>query len=90
MEKHLKYVTIMLLGMMLSKANFAQQLVLSGKITYERKENMHKQFEENDNSWSEQMRNNTPKYRIDQFQLVFNSKKSLYKISVENLVTLSF
>ena len=86
MKKHLKYVMIMLLGIMLSKATFAQQLVLSGKITYERKENMHKQFDDDgeDNSWAEQMRNNTPKYRIDQFQLVFNTKKSLYNIIVED------
>ncbi|MBC7384314.1 MAG: GLPGLI family protein [Bacteroidia bacterium] len=61
----------------------AQQLVLSGKITFERKENLHKQFTEQ-NSWTEQMMMRMPKYRIDQFQLSFNTHKTLYKITLED------
>lgn len=61
----------------------AQQLKLSGKITFERKENMHKQFEEESGPWMEQMKKRMPKYRTDFFQLTFNKHKSVYRISQE-------
>lgn len=61
----------------------AQNLALSGIITYERNENMHKQFKD-DNSWSAERLKHMPKYKTDQFQLSFTSKHSLYKISLED------
>ncbi len=61
----------------------AQQLIFSGKITFERKENIHKLM--NDNStWSEAMKNKMPKFRTDFFQLAFNKHQSLYAISQED------
>lgn len=61
----------------------AQNLTLTGKITFERKENMHKLIEENDNdrksSWVQKIKEQMPKYRTDIFELNFNSKRSLYK-----------
>jgi GLPGLI family protein len=61
----------------------AQQLVLSGKITYERKENMHKQLTDQ-SSWTEEVKKRMPKFRIDQFQLAFNSHEGLYKVIQED------
>lgn len=72
----------LLAGQILSPLG-AQNLGLSGIITFERKENMHKMFSE-DNSWNEARLKSMPKYKIDQFQLYFNTKQSLYKIFVED------
>lgn len=60
-------------------------LLFKGKITYERKQNVHKQLDEfmkgNDggNSWIEQVKKNSPKYKTDYFELIFNQEQSLYK-----------
>jgi GLPGLI family protein len=62
----------------------AQQLVFQGKITYVRQENMHRQLDEESKSeWASTMRKQMPKYRTDEFQLVFNSRRSLYQLSKE-------
>jgi len=63
--------------------SFAQNLGLSGIITFERKENMHKMFTE-ENSWTEARLKQMPKYKTDLFQLSFTTKQSLYKMSVED------
>ncbi len=60
----------------------AQQLILSGKILYERKENLHKQLSEN-STWSDELKKKMPKYRTDIFQLTYNKNKSLYKLLIE-------
>lgn len=61
----------------------AQQLTFQGRITYERKENMHKQLEEESGTWATEMKKRMSKYRTDQFQLTFNKHKTMYKISQE-------
>lgn len=61
----------------------AQNLVFSGKITFERKENIHKQFTEMD-SWTEAFLKSIPKYKVDFFELNFETKKSVYKMSQED------
>lgn len=61
----------------------AQQLVLSGKITYERRENMHKQLTDK-SSWTEEIKKRMPKFRTDQFQLAFNTHEGLYKVIQED------
>lgn len=67
-----------------------QQLILQGKIVYERKEHMHKLIdeemasEESVNTWWVEMRKIAPKYRIDQFELNFNTSQSLYQMVVED------
>jgi GLPGLI family protein len=61
----------------------AQELALSGHITFERTENMHKQLSDG-SSWSEEMKKRVPKYRVDQFQLSFNTRGSLYKVIRED------
>jgi GLPGLI family protein len=61
----------------------AQQLILSGEILYERRENVHKQFTE-ENSWTEARKKATPKYKVDVFSMQFNTKQSLYKMFAED------
>lgn len=61
----------------------AQQIITTGKIQFERKENLHKQFTDN-SSWSEEMKKRLPKYRVDQFQLAFNRNRSLYTLLQED------
>jgi GLPGLI family protein len=60
----------------------SQQLILQGKIHFERKENLHKLFTE-ENEWTNEFKKQLPKYRTDIFELTFNSKRSLYKMEQE-------
>jgi len=62
--------------------NFAQQLYFSGIITFERKENIHKQFT-GTSAWEDELKDKIPKYRTDEFTLTFNKAQSLYKLSKE-------
>lgn len=59
----------------------AQQLHFSGAVTFERKENMHKQFADRNDNWADEIKNRMPKYRVDEFVLNFNKNKSHYKIT---------
>lgn len=71
--------------MFLSVAATAQQLVLQGTITYERRENLHKMFDGNeDNNWAEAMKKTLPKHRVDFFDLTFNPHQSVYRITQEH------
>jgi GLPGLI family protein len=68
----------------------AQELLLQGKITFERKENIQKLIddemaaEETPNTWYIEMRKIAPKYRTDIFQLSFSTKQSLYQLITED------
>jgi GLPGLI family protein len=65
------------------------QYVMSGKIEYEKKVNVHagmKDFGDDNNSWFERMKSQIPKYNITYFDLAFNREKSLYKPGRESLV----
>lgn len=66
-----------------SLSSIGQRLVLTGKITFERRENMHKSITES-GGWAERMKERMPKYRVDLFQLNFNTKQSLYKLTQED------
>lgn len=83
----IKMILVLLLHSLVANA---QQLVLQGKITYERKENMHKLIDEEmaddkePNPWYTEMRKVAPKYRIDIFQLSFNAHQSLYQLITED------
>lgn len=60
-------------------ASFAQtQFIAQGKIEFERKVNLHKQFDEND-SWSDMMKKTLPQYKTDYFDLYFDNNKTIYK-----------
>jgi GLPGLI family protein len=67
-----------------------QELLFQGKITYERRENMHKLIddaiakEKTPSPWFTEMRKAAPKYRVDIFQLNFSTKQSLYQLVTED------
>ncbi len=71
--------------MLFSFQGMAQHLVLQGSVTYERKENLHKMFDgDEDNSWAEAMKKTLPKHRIDFFTLTFNTQRSVYQLTQEH------
>lgn len=78
-----KIICFLIISAGLFHAAQAQNMMLQGRIYYERKENMHKQLEE-DNEWNEEIKKKMPKYRIDQFELTFNRQQSLYKLFAED------
>ena len=59
------------------------QYTAQGKIEFEKKTNMHRQFtedgDEGDNSWFEQMKSQIPKFSISYFDMYFNANKVIYK-----------
>jgi GLPGLI family protein len=81
--KNKKVVLIVLLALFININSKAQQLIRSGKITFERNENLHKLITDN-SSWSQAMKSKMPKYRTDIFELTFNNKNSNYKIIQED------
>jgi GLPGLI family protein len=78
----MKKIIYLIVFLSFSSLTEAQQLILQGKIHYERKENLHKLFTE-ENEWTNEFKKQLPKYRIDIFELSFNSKRSLYKMEQE-------
>ncbi len=54
-----------------------QQFIVKGKIEFERKTNIHKQFD--NNSFSEMMKKSLPQYKTEYFDLYFSEDKTLYK-----------
>ncbi len=78
-----KFILIFCLVFGLTQNVNAQQIILSGKITFERKENLHKQFTE-ESSWRDAFLKTLPKYKVDFFELNFNALQSAYKISIED------
>lgn len=66
-----------------------QQMMFQGKITFERKENMHKMLEDEHGNWADEMRKRLPKFRTDIFQLVFNRNQSSYRLIQEEENTLA-
>jgi GLPGLI family protein len=78
----MKKIIYLIVFLSFSSLTEAQQLILQGKIHYERKENLHKLFTE-ENEWTNEFKKQLPKYRIDIFELSFNTKRSLYKMEQE-------
>jgi GLPGLI family protein len=77
------------LMIVLSGFAHAQQILLNGKITYERKYSIIKDLEEQnaddeENVWFEQMKKNLPKYKIDFFELTFSKKLLIYNTLQED------
>jgi GLPGLI family protein len=81
---------LVILCVAMSFAVQAQVLLLQGKITFERRENMHKLLddeiaaEKDPNPWMAEARKMAPKYRTDIFQLSFTPQKSLYQMTTED------
>lgn len=53
------------------------QYTMRGRIEYERKVNVHKQWEESD--WFERMKDQIPKFALNYFNLSFTTAASLYE-----------
>lgn len=84
MNKYIfKIINVVILGLFFVTNGLTQQLIHSGKITFERNENLHKLINDK-SSWSQAMKSKMPKYRTDIFQLSFNKKSSCYKIFQED------
>lgn len=58
--------------------------ISEGKIEFERKDNLYKQMEEDDENWSELMKKTMPNYKTSYFDLVFEPGKTLFKPGREN------
>ncbi len=66
---------------------FAQQkFITSGKIEFEKKENVHKTIDmladewgDGESNWMEDMKKNTPQFSVNYFDLYFTQTKSLFK-----------
>ena len=57
---------------------FSQQFISKGKIEFERKVNMHKQFGE-DNEFTEELKKKIQQFDVTYFNLFFNPNESIYK-----------
>lgn len=74
-----------------TKAGDTPPLTFKGKITFERKNNVHKQMDEmgkgrgGSSNFAEQMKKQIPKYKTDIFELLFNSDVSVYKLAKDGL-----
>lgn len=61
------------------------QFISIGKVTYEKKINQHKPYEEDaDNIWNAERMKLIPKFVTDFYELNFNDKKSVYRLQKEN------
>ncbi len=78
------YFTIISILLFINNSH-AQKIIYSGKITYDRKENLHAQMSQfgEDNSWVDNMKKTIPKYKITRFEMLFNLTESLYAKATE-------
>ncbi len=81
----MKYIIVFCTVCLLSVSLMAQppQFVTKGKIEFERKYNMHKQFED-DGDWSEQLKKMIPQFNITYFDLSFEGNRAVYKPGRDN------
>jgi GLPGLI family protein len=74
--KSLIYIAVFFLPF-LSTAQYTMQ----GKIEFEKKTNLHRQFneEDEDSEWFEKIKSQIPKFSVSYFDMYFNTGKVLYK-----------
>src|SRR6185312_612299 len=76
MKPTLIILYIVLLLNVTAKAQYTGQ----GKIEYERKINVQRQFDDmEDNEWMQRIKSQIPKFKVSYFDLYFNTSKMLYK-----------
>ncbi len=76
---------IMLLFAMGLKAQ--QQFITKGKIEFEKRVNLHKQLDfEEDDTWRNMMKKSVPPIKVSYFDLYFDNNKTLYKPGREVIV----
>jgi len=79
MRKIFPVLCLILLSPLVVRAQFTTQ----GKIEYERKINVYHQLEDwgddDNNDWIESVKSQVPKFRVNYFDLYFDTVKSIYK-----------
>ncbi|MFT3823449.1 MAG: GLPGLI family protein [Chitinophagaceae bacterium] len=81
----MKYIIISCITCLLGLSLTAQppQFVTKGKIEFERKYNMHKQFED-DGEWTEQIKKMIPQFNVTYFDMMFDGNRVAYKPGRDN------
>jgi GLPGLI family protein len=81
MFKNMKRIlTVILFFLAVTSANSQVRFVSSGKIEFERKINVHRQFEPSeDDSWFKEFVSKLPKFNTTYFDLYFTEGKTIYK-----------
>lgn len=79
--KKRSYLTICLTIALMYFLQAQPQFILTGKVEYEKKVNMHKKM--GNSSWADEMKGKYPQFRTTYFDLLFNDKESLYKAGRE-------
>lgn len=77
--KYLFFITIALLA---THSTLLAQHTIEGKIEYERSTNLHRTIDYMDadqKEWIEKFRSKIPKYKKQYYDLIFNTKQSLYE-----------
>ncbi|WP_165836365.1 GLPGLI family protein [Taibaiella soli] len=59
------------------------QYTSQGTIEFERKINVHRQFQDEENEWFERVKSQVPKFNISSFVLYFNQQQTKYKLAKE-------
>ncbi|HUR10441.1 MAG TPA: GLPGLI family protein [Flavitalea sp.] len=75
--------TLLLFGFLATTIFSHAQFLVRGKIEFERKINVHKQFD-GDAEWLNELKKHIPQYNITYFDFLFTGDKSLYKPGKEN------
>lgn len=74
---------LLIAGLLTGLQSFSQQFISKGKIEFERKINMHKQFGE-DNEFTAELKKSVPQFDITYFNLFFTPNESVYKPGKES------
>jgi len=76
----MKPTLIILYIVLLLNVTVKAQYTGQGKIEYERKINVQRQFDDmEDNEWIQRIKSQIPKFKVSYFDLYFNTSKMLYK-----------
>lgn len=74
----MKKILIPILSFLLPVFTDAQTFIAKGKIEFERKINVHKQFE-GEGEWIQEMKSQIPQFKITYFDYFFDGDQSCYK-----------
>jgi GLPGLI family protein len=84
----MKKILIIFLLLGGTKVMAQTQFITSGKIEFERKINIHKQLDsEEDETWRNMLKKTTPPIKTSYFDLYFDAQKTIYKPGREIVVT---
>lgn len=75
-----RYISIIILMLMFAGVQAQQQFLAKGKIEFERKINVHRQYEPDENdTWYKEFVSKLPKFHTSYFDLYFSDDKTVYK-----------